>query len=64
MATKDTGFSVKTKDLTVEVSGSAEQVQQVYQALQGVLNSMAPNVLSNGGDLALNVKGAEKKAEG
>lgn len=60
MAGKQTGFSVKTDDLSVEVSGSMEAVQQIYQALQGALNNLAPNVLTNGGGLVLDIQGGEK----
>jgi hypothetical protein len=63
MAGKQAEFSVQDEGLQVQVSGDADKVQNVYQALQGVVNSMAPNVLSNGGDLTVNVKGSKDKAE-
>ena len=59
----DATISLKTKDLTVDISGSAEAVQRVYQSLQGEIGSIAPNVLTNGGDMSLSVKGVEKKSE-
>lgn len=64
MATeKPRSFKVDTEDLKVDVSGSAEKVSQVYQALQGVLNSIIPNMLTAGGDLSFSLKGAKDKPE-
>lgn len=63
MAEKQRSFKVDTDDLKVEVSGSPEKVNQVYGALQGVLNNIIPNTLTAGGDLTLTLKGDEDEPE-
>lgn len=55
----DRSFEIKTKDLTVNVSGKAEQVNQVYTALQGALPSLVSGVLTNGGKYEFSAEGAE-----
>lgn len=56
---KQRSFKVDTEDLKVNVSGSPEKVSQIYQALQGVLNTIIPNTLTDGGDLLFTTTGTK-----
>lgn len=63
MAEEHRSFKVDSKKLKISVSGDADVVTQVYNSLQGVLSSLVPTSLSEGGGYTFTAEESKKKSD-